>query len=566
MRFALAVLVFMLKFCGPAYARFKLTQAVLLTIVMLMPLRADAQLRIVTYNTAGGPRFAGDVGSDTVLSAIGAEETNGIARPIDILLLQEQNSPNSNTQQFVNLLNSIYGAGTYARGSLVLGSRGGGQPGVIYNTNTVSLLSEQAIGDDGTSSDPPEQPRQGGLYRFRPLGYGSQADFYVFNDHFKAGASSTDKDRRLVEAEAIRSAADDLGESAHVIYVGDYNVRSSSESSVQHLLGPGNGQAFDPIDQLGTWHDNLSFRSVHTQSPSDGTTSGLTGGGIDDRFDFQWTTAEMLDGEGLSYIGTGIGDVVVSEHSYNAFGNNNTHEMNGPVNDPNNTAQPDDVLDALAVVSDHLPVVADYQLPSRMVVAVDPVPARVIVGATSKVDFIVDNTAPVSVAVGADELDYAATGTGAVTGTAAGVDAPLGGGQSYSFALDTTIVGPRGGQIVVTSDSQMVQDGEFMQVVEYDVLQHSEASLSGISNRDVLALDLGTFEANTGQHSYSLNIYNLAGGSPEDTADLQITGLVGEGDSSRLFTDITVSHIAPDSSAAFNAFLDTAVIGDFNAT
>jgi hypothetical protein len=78
---------------------------------------AQAQLRIVTYNTTGAP----DPGMDIVLLSIGEETRNGIARPIDILLLQEQSRAAGlpTTQAFVNLLNSMYaGQGiSYARGT-----------------------------------------------------------------------------------------------------------------------------------------------------------------------------------------------------------------------------------------------------------------------------------------------------------------------------------------------------------------------------------------------------------------------------------------------------------------
>ena len=103
---------------------------------------ANAQLRIVTYNTA----TSGDsqaptnprAGISTILEAIGDESTGGIAKPIDVLLLQEQDSSASTTQQFVNLLNGIYGSGTYARATLNGATFGAGSPGLVYRTDSVS--------------------------------------------------------------------------------------------------------------------------------------------------------------------------------------------------------------------------------------------------------------------------------------------------------------------------------------------------------------------------------------------------------------------------------------------
>jgi hypothetical protein len=50
---------------------------------------AEAQLRVVTYNTTGAPR----TGMDIILKSIGEQTRNGIAKPIDILLLGEQTQP-----------------------------------------------------------------------------------------------------------------------------------------------------------------------------------------------------------------------------------------------------------------------------------------------------------------------------------------------------------------------------------------------------------------------------------------------------------------------------------------
>src|SRR5688500_10964843 len=81
---------------------------------------APAQLRIVTYNTAtGNPTGVQTArpGMEIVLESIGEETINGIARPIDVLLLQDQYSTDMGdyalddvaTQSFVDLMNSLYG-------------------------------------------------------------------------------------------------------------------------------------------------------------------------------------------------------------------------------------------------------------------------------------------------------------------------------------------------------------------------------------------------------------------------------------------------------------------------
>ena len=99
---------------------------------------AIGQLRVVNYNTANGgennspstPR----TGMSTILEAIANESRNGIAKPIDVLSLQEQATAATTTQQIVDILNSIHGPGTYARASINGATLGGGRPGLVYNT------------------------------------------------------------------------------------------------------------------------------------------------------------------------------------------------------------------------------------------------------------------------------------------------------------------------------------------------------------------------------------------------------------------------------------------------
>ena len=82
------------------------------------------QLRIVTYNTNTFDTEVGAsnirtvrAGADIVIEAIGEEVVNGIARPADIILLQEQQQPDTTTQDFLERINLIYQSQgiTYAR-------------------------------------------------------------------------------------------------------------------------------------------------------------------------------------------------------------------------------------------------------------------------------------------------------------------------------------------------------------------------------------------------------------------------------------------------------------------
>src|SRR5207302_1960215 len=123
---------------------------------------------------------------------------------------------------------------------------------------------------------------------------------------------------------------------------------------------------------------------------------------------------------------------------------------------PNNTAQPTNVLDAMAGVLDHLPVVADYQFPAKLSASVGAVPAQVITGTGVNVTVNVSNGASVLYAIGADTLNYSVTTSGSVTGSANGSDQALGGSNNHTLTLTTSTAGNKTGSINVTSTSQSV--------------------------------------------------------------------------------------------------------------
>lgn len=223
-------------------------------------------LRVVSYNiaaAAGSPR----PGLDALLAGMGAEVVAGRAEPIDVLALQEVDTQSTTTQDVVNLLNGVYGSGVYARGSLDGNSTGAGTQGVVYNTQSLQLITdvngpaELAVGIANTSG----QPRQALRYRFQPVGYPASAQFYVYNSHYKADSDSTSQNRRLTEATAIRADADLLG-NVPVLYVGDFNAYNSSEAFYQHLQMTGAGEAFDPVGRPGSWHDTNAFRDIFTSA------------------------------------------------------------------------------------------------------------------------------------------------------------------------------------------------------------------------------------------------------------------------------------------------------------
>jgi PEP-CTERM motif len=518
---------------------------------------ASAQLRIVNYNTANGTFPSGNnasprTGMDNVLQAIGDELVNGIARPIDVLILQEQDDPSTTTQEFVDLLDGLYGAGTYGRSTVITlpNYADNIRQTLIYNTNTLSLIDEKAFGQTGSG----KAARQTARFQLRPVGYDASADIYIYNSHYKAGTGGTNQARRDFEANTIRTDSDALGQGANIIYAGDFNLKSSFEASYQTLLASGNGQAFDPINTPGNWNNNAGLAAVHTQSPHDGS-DGLVTGGMDDRFDFQIVSGELIDNEGVSYI----------PGSYRAFGNNGT-TFNQAVNAGSNTYPlSQSILDDLAHVSDHLPVVADYQLPASMSVSVGATPATVIVGTGVNVSVTVANNAPVAVTNGADELDYTVSSTGGVTGGAVGIADALAAGNLHSLSVDTSLAGLVSGTADVNSSSQNVANGVFGQNIDVTVLDPSNASFVSGLDTNLLTIDFGTL-ALGGTVNSAFDLFNIES-TLGFTADLDLDSIIGAGDTGTLGNNLaTFAGLAANGSNAFMASFDTSVLGTFSAT
>jgi hypothetical protein len=124
----------------------------------------------------------------------------GIIMPLDALLLQESRSSALTAMSSANLLNTTYGTATFSAGTLDGATTGTGTQVIFYNSATGQLISQFAVGTASTAG----QPRQTIRNQLRPVGYGANADVYIYNGHWNAGGTSGDEARRLVEANASR--------------------------------------------------------------------------------------------------------------------------------------------------------------------------------------------------------------------------------------------------------------------------------------------------------------------------------------------------------------------------
>jgi len=176
----------------------------------------------------------------------------------------------------------------------------------------------------------------------------------LYGAHLKAGNGATNQNRRFDEAVILRSYLDELDPATEFILMGDMNVSSSSEPSYQHLVRDrvdNDGRVRDLVDStlVGSWRNNPAFASIHSQSPRTTSFKGGATGGMDDRFDFIFSSYDLNDGERIEFI----------EGTYTVFGNDGQH-FNTSILDGPNLVVSAEVAQALHDASDHLPVYADF--------------------------------------------------------------------------------------------------------------------------------------------------------------------------------------------------------------
>ena len=178
----------------------------------------------------------------------------------------------------------------------------------------------------------------------------SEIEFRIYGVHLKASSGDENAQQRLAEVTILRDYLNTFPAGSDFIVAGDFNIYSHSPTSEPAFdmltsdLDDNNGRLFDPIDRIGYWHNNSSYSDVHTQSSRGGNF-----GGMDDRFDWLFTSESLLNEESEMHYISG---------TYWAVGNDGNH-FNQSINDGNNSSVSDAVANALYDASDHLPVYMD---------------------------------------------------------------------------------------------------------------------------------------------------------------------------------------------------------------
>jgi hypothetical protein len=131
--------------------------------------------------------------------------------------------------------------------------------------------------------------------------------------------------------------------------MGDFNLYSNEEPAYIQFLNYSNPSVrfYDPVNQSGPWHNNYTYRFIHTQSTHTGSGGCPASGGMDDRFDFIIISGNIRNGKKKVKFIPG---------TYRAVGQDGKHFNSSLISSPVNTSVPSDVLYALYYNSDHLPV------------------------------------------------------------------------------------------------------------------------------------------------------------------------------------------------------------------
>ena len=293
-------------------------------------LLAATDLRLVTYNSLNFNSTSLSRQDDVELVFEGLEA--------DVVVVQEVVT-NAGADTLLAALNG--GGQQYASSIFVNGNDS--DTVLFYKTDTVDLVSQNFI---STSL------REIGEFTI------SVADtlINVYSLHLKAAQGDTNEQRRLDEVTTLRSHLETLPAEREFIVAGDTNIYTSSEPAYQKLTGSeanNDGRLEDllPANLIGDWHNNPEFASVHSQSPRTSSFGGGATGGLDDRFDMIFSSFGLNDNAGLEYV----------PDSYFVYGNDGQH-FNQSLLSGTNSAVSAEVVRALHDASDHLPVVADFQV------------------------------------------------------------------------------------------------------------------------------------------------------------------------------------------------------------
>lgn len=431
------------------FSRFRVARQSAVLVLACIGLPAASQLRIATYNVTNYSS-----GRIAQFQTIFYSTFEGRQFAPDVIIGQEFLS-GASVNNFLSILNTAPGSpADWAAAPFVDGPDT--DSAFFYRTGKISFIAGQVIAPgEGTSG----QPRNTMRYDFRPIGYASNPTVVsAYSVHLKAGSTGDDQTRRLGEAQKIRDNAEALP-GYQFLVAGDYNIQSSGQAAYQEFVGSQSnnlGRFFDPINTPGAWNNGISYRFVHTQDPSGA-------GGMDDRLDIILTSAGLLNGLGMDYIGNPSLAYSTStwndpNHSYRCWGNDGT-SFDSTLKVSGNTMVGPTIAQALkdstGTGGGHLPVFLDVKAPPKVTSPTIIDFGLIPPGVMAQRSLLVSNPGDV-VRFGTNgvaPLKYTLTATSGFTAPSGTFTAVATSGINHTISVNTATPGIKQGIITIASDA-----------------------------------------------------------------------------------------------------------------
>jgi hypothetical protein len=476
--------------------------------VCVLATQVSANFRVVSWNLAN---LNGDSSAiESVLSEMAADDLEGTSAAPHLYIFQEVRAVDANVIQ--GLIASAHPNYDYVRATFTTTSFENSSVGaqvLFYRDDAVTEITsghQDIFTGAGRNSD---------RWQIRLKNY--TFDLFVYSSHLKAGNGTDDRVEREQGATSVRANADSLPSGAHAIFVGDFNIYTNTESAYQTMIAPGPKQGFDPLGS-GSWSGS-SNAIKHTQSPRlSGSSNGLIGGGMDDRFDFHFVSEGLLDGSGFALI------------DYRVVGNDGNH-YNTSINSGNNSYFPgqtsrsnqlaDDIFDA----SDHVPILCDYQLPARLAALSLDELGLIIQDANFPVSVQVSNIASGDLI---DSCPAIVEGLAGVLGDDTIMDvARFPDFDVVNLVLNTTTVGDLFGTIKIQGLGQDVGSADFTLETNAIIIASSQASFESEAfiQDDLLEIEISSDDPAL---DIEIPIFNFAHSSLQATCSVSsVLGLSG---------------------------------------
>lgn len=333
------------------------TLAILLSTSVLLT-QAQINLRVMQYNLLNFPEPNPAGKADTLAKILAYH-------PVDLLFCEEIRTEAGADAVLADALN-IAGV---TRFSMAAWEPQHSDPGSTYDLQQIIYYDHDKLGlkEQGYVITTVRDLNWYTLYPITPdLPITNDTLFFtVYAVHLKAGSTASDENDRADMAQGLVDHIATLQPGRPVMVAGDMNFYSGAEDAYQTIVDDANAiDVDDPLNSAAGWSGSSFYASMHTQSTRINQIFGDgSGGGLDDRFDFVFLSADFFDATSPFQLVPG---------SYRPLGNSGDC-FNGSVQYCDTALTPATILQSLYYMSDHLPVVLEVAIDPAL--AIGPVAA-----------------------------------------------------------------------------------------------------------------------------------------------------------------------------------------------